>query len=174
MYRLIHVVQSVRCGEFTWCWCRTAGWPPASMSQSLFAGADLHTCTIRRTFHGMCFFHFWYSLLTYLTKHMFRSWALNVYKWIWHTRKTFLPAIGRKLHIYILNFQDLTTLHSFLRVLEVHPHFPLVSLNWVTARCVLSVVILPITTQQCKNYLYDKSWPNRWYQVGGLVGGNVS
>ena len=25
----------------------------------------------------------------------------------------------------------------------------------VTARCVLSVVILPITTQQCRNYLYD-------------------
>jgi len=45
----------------------------------------------------------------------------------------------------------------------------------VTARCVLSVVILPITTQQCRNYLYDdKSWPNRWYEVGGLVGGNVS
>jgi len=30
----------------------------------------------------------------------------------------------------------------------------------VTARCVLSVVILPLTTQQCRNYLYDKSWPN--------------
>ena len=27
----------------------------------------------------------------------------------------------------------------------------------VTARCVLSVVILPITTQQCRNYLNDKS-----------------
>jgi len=27
----------------------------------------------------------------------------------------------------------------------------------VTARCVLPVVILPITTQQCTNYLYDKS-----------------
>jgi len=26
-----------------------------------------------------------------------------------------------------------------------------------TARCVLSVVILPIATQQCRNYLYDKS-----------------
>jgi len=26
-----------------------------------------------------------------------------------------------------------------------------------TARCVLSVVILPITTQQCRHYLYDKS-----------------
>jgi len=29
-----------------------------------------------------------------------------------------------------------------------------------------SVVILPITTQQCRNYLYDKSWPNRRYEVG--------
>ena len=27
----------------------------------------------------------------------------------------------------------------------------------VPARCVLSVVILPIATQQCRNYLYDKS-----------------
>jgi len=27
----------------------------------------------------------------------------------------------------------------------------------VTARCVLSAVILPIATQQCRNYLYDKS-----------------
>jgi len=26
-----------------------------------------------------------------------------------------------------------------------------------TARCVVSVEILPIVTQQCKNYLYDKS-----------------
>ena len=26
-----------------------------------------------------------------------------------------------------------------------------------TARCVLSVVILPVATQQCRNYLYDKS-----------------
>ena len=44
----------------------------------------------------------------------------------------------------------------------------------VTARCVLSVVILPIATKQCRNYLYDKSWPNWCYEVGGLVGGNVS
>jgi len=26
-----------------------------------------------------------------------------------------------------------------------------------TARCVMSIVILPIATQQCRNYLYDKS-----------------
>jgi len=42
-----------------------------------------------------------------------------------------------------------------------------------TARCVVSFEILPIATQQCRNYLYDKSWPNRWYEVGGLAGGNV-
>jgi len=43
----------------------------------------------------------------------------------------------------------------------------------VTARCVVTVEILPIATQQCRNYLYDKSWPNRWYEIGGLVGSNV-
>jgi len=42
-----------------------------------------------------------------------------------------------------------------------------------TARCVVSIEMLPIVTQQCRNYLYDKSWPNRWYEVGDLVGGNA-
>ena len=42
-----------------------------------------------------------------------------------------------------------------------------------TARCVVSIEILPIATQQCRNYLYDKPWPNRWYEVGDLVGGNA-
>ena len=42
-----------------------------------------------------------------------------------------------------------------------------------TARCVVSIEILPIATQQCRNYLYDKSSPNRWYEVGDLVGGNA-
>ena len=41
-----------------------------------------------------------------------------------------------------------------------------------TARCVVSVKILPIATQQCRDY--DKSWPNPWYKVGGLVGGNIN
>jgi len=42
-----------------------------------------------------------------------------------------------------------------------------------TARCVVSIEILPIATQRCRNYLYDKSWPNRWYEVADLVGGNA-
>ena len=42
-----------------------------------------------------------------------------------------------------------------------------------TMRCVVSVEISPTATQQCRNYLYDKSWPNRWYEVGDLVGGNA-
>jgi len=36
------------------------------------------------------------------------------------------------------------------------------------ARCVESVEILPIATQQCRNYLYYKSWTNRSYEVGRL------
>jgi len=36
-----------------------------------------------------------------------------------------------------------------------------------TARCVVSVEILPIATQQCRNYLYDKSWTK--YQLS-LIG----
>ena len=31
------------------------------------------------------------------------------------------------------------------------------SYHRVTARCVLSVVILPVATQQCRKYLYDES-----------------
>ena len=36
-----------------------------------------------------------------------------------------------------------------------------------TARCVVSVEILPIATQQCINYLYDKSWTK--YQLSPIV-----
>ena len=36
-----------------------------------------------------------------------------------------------------------------------------------TARCVVSVEILPTATHQCRNYLYDKSWTIRSYGVGG-------
>jgi len=38
----------------------------------------------------------------------------------------------------------------------------------VTDGRVVSVEILPIATQQCRNYLYEKSWRNRSYEVGGL------
>ena len=37
-----------------------------------------------------------------------------------------------------------------------------------TTRCVVSVEILLIAVQQCRNCLYDKSWTNRSYEVGGL------
>jgi len=42
-----------------------------------------------------------------------------------------------------------------------------------TARCVVSVEILPIAMQECRNYLYEKSWTNRSYEVGGLRWVNV-
>ena len=59
--------------------------------------------------------------------------------------------------------------HRRLRFVQDYPDEPAperykkLSYRRGTARCVLSVIILPITTQQCRNYLYDKSWPNRWY-----------
>jgi len=37
----------------------------------------------------------------------------------------------------------------------------------------VSVEILPIATQQCRNYLYDKSWTNRSYGVGRLKWADV-
>ena len=44
--------------------------------------------------------------------------------------------------------RDLLIRHSYNKKL---------SYRRVTARCGLLVVILPIATQQCRNYLYDKS-----------------
>ena len=38
--------------------------------------------------------------------------------------------------------------------------------RWGTAQCVVSVETLPSAKQQCRNYLYDKSWTNRSYEVG--------
>ena len=37
----------------------------------------------------------------------------------------------------------------------------------------MSVEILPIATQQCRNYLYDKSWTNRSYDVGPMFNKHV-
>jgi len=36
-------------------------------------------------------------------------------------------------------------------------HYKKLSYRRETARCVVSIEILPIATQQCRNYLYDKS-----------------
>ena len=53
--------------------------------------------------------------------------------------------------------------------LSCYSNEKLVSYRRRTARCVVvSVEILPIATQQCRNYLYDKSWTNRYYEVAGL------
>ena len=41
---------------------------------------------------------------------------------------------------------------------RTHVHFnKKLSYRRVTARCFMSVVIVPVATQQCRNYLYDKS-----------------
>ena len=81
----------------------------------------------------------------------------------------------RNFHLRIIIFQCRTNDRaSYVLSYRQTLAYKKLSYRRVTARCVLSVVILPIATQQCRNYLYDKSWPNWWYEVGGLVGGNVS
>ena len=61
--------------------------------------------------------------------------------------------------------------------LELHAHgvcdYKKLSYRRGTARCVVSVEILPIATQHCRNYLYDKSWTNRSYEVEGLQWADV-
>ena len=48
------------------------------------------------------------------------------------------------------------------RQLVVAKNYKKLSYRRGTARCVVSVEILPIATQQCRNYLYDKSWTCSW------------
>jgi len=61
-------------------------------------------------------------------------------------------------------FHNLTTdslLSSFFDILQTAldslQKYKKLSYRRGTARCVVSVEILPIATQQCRNYLYDKS-----------------
>jgi len=77
-------------------------------------------------------------------------------------------------HISSTIFNGVTHLWTFNIILYWINLNKKLSYRRVTTRCLLSVVILPIATQQCRNYLYDKSWPNWWYKAGVLVGGNVS
>jgi len=85
------------------------------------------------------------------------------------------PAVPIPACRHLANIAE-TRLRSFVAELNCADKTNNKKLSYrrVTARCVLSVVILPIATQQCRNYLYDKPWPNWWHEIGGLVGGNVS
>ena len=81
--------------------------------------------------------------------------------------QTILPPLARAMSCYYCHAHTvllllLLLLHTRARVFRdytgkpVPESFKKLSYRRVTARCVLSVVILPITTQQCRNYLYDK------------------
>ena len=118
--------------------------------------------------YAQCFQH-WYDTIRYDTRCYFnvRSKA--------DISRLNLPDTHSLITSSLLSWVELTAKRA-----GVKPTGPLwiinkkLSYRRVTARCVLSVVILPIATQQCRKYLYDKFWPNRWYEVGGLVRRNVS
>ena len=85
------------------------------------------------------------------------------------TEKFFLIVDNSSINYFSKSFSN--NLNSW-RIVLAKPNKKL-SYRRGTARCVVSIEILPIATQRCRNYLYDKSWPNRWYEVGDLVGGNA-
>jgi len=56
------------------------------------------------------------------------------------------PAYSAELNVLVL-YQDVPALEQDKKL----------SYRRGTARCVVSIEILPVATQQCRNYLYDKS-----------------
>ena len=101
----------------------------------------------------------------------YRNWWTNQTDF-WHGG--FLPST---LHCVIKKFWYLQNICTLLLLAETA--FQTLDKKLIyrrgTARCVVSVEILPIATQQCRNYacLYDKSWTNRSYEVGGLQWADV-
>ena len=85
------------------------------------------------------------------------------------------PVLGHRIVWVVLWVRPLHNSFIWLCCLKSHntTTYKKLSYRRGTARCVVSIEILPIATQQCRNYLYDESWPNRWYEVGDLVGGNA-
>jgi len=84
----------------------------------------------------------------------------NVRTHVWCQLATSLTKFTYKLATH-LSTSDVAVLYKKL------------SYRRSTARCVVSVEILPTATQQCRNYLYDKSWTDRSYAVGGLQSDNA-
>ena len=71
----------------------------------------------------------------------------------WHNATLFRriwPQVGRVNDFNLRRYHHWTTAETYKKL----------SYRRGTARCVVSVEILPIATQLCRNYLYDKSWTN--------------
>ena len=95
----------------------------------------------------------------------------------WDTMQTVVTSVPPAIRLRIWRFFHIsaTTPHLFNGLLynlgkPVPEMYKKLSYRRGTARWIVSVKILPIATQQCRNYLYDKSWTNRSYEVRGLVG----
>jgi len=67
--------------------------------------------------------------------------------------------------VMLFSANEISIFYCLMWFCAILLHYKKLSYRRGTARCVVSVEILPIATRQCRNYLYDKSWPNRWYEV---------
>ena len=66
-----------------------------------------------------------------------------------------IPATSKLSHFRLTT--NLLSLRLQSKYTNRRKEYKKLSYRRGTARCVVSVEILPITTQQCRNYLYDKS-----------------
>jgi len=71
-------------------------------------------------------------------------------------------------HLFAVNSTIFNKLPVYDLLSGIRKFYKILSYRRGTARCVLLVEILPTAMQQYRNYLYDKSWTNGSYEVGGL------
>jgi len=85
-----------------------------------------------------------------------------------------IPVISSHALVRLANtlLKDSNNADRFLAISSTVSKKKKLSYHRGTARCVVSVEILPTATQQCGNYLH-KSWTNQSYEVGGLQWDNV-
>jgi len=70
----------------------------------------------------------------------------------------FTRVVIEELEVLPLQYKhDACIVYCIMFVLLIRVNYKKLSYRRGTARCVVSIEILPIATRQCRNYLYDKS-----------------
>jgi len=98
--------------------------------------------------------------LSFLNEHL-HTCRLGPYSWIiqigWSDRFFLTGFVLIEIRIFKVQTQTTAVIWHLSQLANSTVQDNKLSYRRGTARCVVSVEILPIATQQCRNYLYDKS-----------------
>jgi len=87
--------------------------------------------------------------------------VIKLLPYILFEKYIYIPAIGRVLRCDAIQMrrwgQSGDPVEYSWQNENITDEYKKLSYRRGTARCVVSIEILPIATQQCRNYLYDKS-----------------